>query len=358
MRNSSLRLSIIALALTAACGETLEPHVFGEKPESLPTFSSVGLYSSASTFNQAIPADPAIDANSAEYISLFANSGSLVVQVGQYSAPVYVVDGDTPRMDVFLECGDHWEMGVNTLTNVPVPDYAEPAADTDGGAAPSGCGEDADQDNHMVLLDLENRCEIGFWQARWDGDQLKASWGNGISIDGPGVFPKGLSTRGSGFPFLGGVIWPDEMVNGEIQHRLAFSYPHTASGGPVAPATDSDGITDGSDALPIGAILQLDPSLDLSSLGLTSYEMTIATALQEYGMILVDTGGGSGIGLYAIDPVSVKGGDPYGSSFPADDFVALSNIPLSSFRVLELPAQDSDWQNNLDLVESTCSSFR
>ncbi len=202
--------------------------------------------------------------------------------------------------------------------------------------APSGCGDEADQDNHMVILDLVNRCEIGLWQARREGGTWVASWGNSISLDSDGVFPGGLSTRGSGFPFLGGVIWPDEMIDGEITHKLAFSYPFTRSGGPVAPATDSDGITDDPDALPIGAILQLDPDLNLTTLGLTDHEMTIATAMQVYGIILVDTGGADGIGLYAIDSVSVQG-DLYEGSLPSGDFVPLPNIPLDSFRVLALP---------------------
>lgn len=350
------------LTLLAACdGGGTEPEdtgATGEKPEALPAFATVGLYSQAATFNTPIAADPTLDPSSASYMSLFRSSGELVIQVGQYSAPVYLADATTPRVDVHLPCGDWWEMGVNTLTSVPIPDYAEPAADTDGESAPTGCGEEADQDNNMVILDMENRCEIGFWQARREGGSWVASWGNGISLDSDGVFPGGLSTRASGFPFLGGVIWPDELVNGEIAHKLAFSYPHTRSGGPVAPATDSDGITDDPDALPIGAILQLDPDLDLSTLGLTDYEMTIATAMQVYGMILVDTGGSAGIGLYAIDPVSVRNGDPYGDALPDDDFVLLPDIPLDAFRVLELPPQDGSWENNLDLTESVCAQYQ
>lgn len=359
-RHSRSILAILLILLPACSGSGTEPQEDGgtaEKPDSLPAFASIDLYSNASTFNQPLPQDPPIDPDSEGYVSLFAGAGALVVQVGQYSAPVYIADASTPRVDVSLPCGDLWEMGVNTLIDVPIPVYAEPASDTDGSTAPSGCGEEADQDNHMVILDLVNRCEIGLWQARREGGAWVASWGNSISLDSDGVFPGGLSTRGSGFPFLGGVIWPDEMIDGEITHKLAFSYPFTRSGGPVAPATDSDGITDDPDALPIGAILQLDPDLDLTTLGLTDHEMTIATAMQVYGIILVDTGGADGIGLYAIDPVSVQG-DLYEGSLPSGDFVPLPNIPLDSFRVLALPPQDGDWQNDLDLPDEACSGFR
>lgn len=184
-----------------------------------------------------------------------------------------------------------------------------------------------------------------------------ASWGNSIRMDSSGVFPKRLSARGSGFVFLGGVIWPDELKSRRIEHALAFSYPFPKSGGPVPPATDSDGESKRDNAIPEGALLQLNPKLDLGNLNLSPYEKTIAKALQEYGMILVDGGGNQDVGLQAIDPISVTV-NPYHDILPDEDWVPLPNIPLKEFRLMKLPHQISNWQANLGLVPSGCGVFQ
>lgn len=207
----------------------------------------------------------------------------------------------------------------------------------------------------MVVLDLVNRCEIGFWQARKENGSWVASWANGNSMGGTGIFPFGLSGRGSGFSYLSGVIWPDELREGRIRHKLSFSYKFTKASGPVAPATDSDGVTEANYALPEGAVLQLDPNLDLDTLGLTAYEKTIARAMQEYGLILLDTGG-TGLGLYAVDPRSVAGGDMYTGILPDQPYLPLT-IPLEKMRVLKLPEQRTDWRVNLRLEQNACAQF-
>src|SRR3989338_2191484 len=117
----------------------------------------------------------------------------------------------------------------------------------------------------MVILDLENRCEYDFWQARKVNGVWEASWGSGISLDGSGIQANGMSSRGSGFSSLAGLIWPDELKNG-ISHALIFAYPYTKSGGPVYPAPDSDGEDTNAFALPEGARVRLDPNFDISKL--------------------------------------------------------------------------------------------
>lgn len=340
-----------------------DPPANTSKPTSLPDFSSISLYDSDSPLNTKIPANFTVDQNSDTYIQkLVEGSGdneSLIVQVGQYSATVFFADENTPRVDVQLPCGDSWEMGVSKLTDVPIPDFAEPSNDVDGEDAPIEegiCAEESSQDNHMIIIDTVNGCEYDFWQTRKESGNWVASWGNAIPLSDDGIYDHGLSTRGSGFAFLGGLIWPDELENGEITHALVFSYPFTRSGGPVSPATDSDGITDDNSGLPEGALLRLDPDLDLSGLGLNSSEITIATALQEYGMYLVDTGGDAGVALYAIDPASVDG-NPYDGLLAEGDYPTLDNIPLEHLEVISLGDQDSDFESNLDLIENSCTTF-
>lgn len=344
---------------TARSGGTVPVPTAAEKPNTLPAFAGLRLYRDTSPLNQAIAPDARIDPESAALIAGMADAGDLVVQVGQYSAPVFFADAATPRISVALACGTPWELGVTSLENVPMPPWAEAAEDIDGGDNPPiGCGEDSDQDNHLVILDLIQRCEYTFWQARRDQDGgWTASYAAALSMDGDGIFPNGMSSRGSGFSFLGGLIWPDELRNGRINHALVFSYPFVRSGGPVEPATDSDGVSDLPFAIPEGARLQLDPTLDLDSLNLTAYEKTIARALQEFGMFLVDQGGSSGIGLYAVDPRSTTG-NPYDGLWPSEDYVALPNIPFNAFRVLTMGDQNADYRVDLRLPENGCVSYR
>ncbi len=328
----------------------------GVKPDTLPSFAEIDLYSSSSPLNTPIGSNPSIDPDNNALVDKLVAGGDFLLSLKRYSSTVYIADASTPRHDVYLPCGSEWEMGFDLLVDVPIPDGAEPAFDGEpGDGQPFGCGEGSEQDNHMVVLDLEARCEYDFWQARKTTEGWYASWANSISLDSDGIYDHGLSTRGSGFAFLGGVIWPDELQSGHIDHALSFNSPYTKSGGPVSPATDSDGEINQTHAIPEGALFQLDPTLDLSSLNLTSYEMTIAEALQVYGMYLVDNGT-SGVGLYAVDPKSVNG-NPYAGVLPDEDWPFLSNIPLESFRVIEMGPQNGNYQDELDIVDSGCASF-
>ena len=168
-----------------------------------------------------------------------------------------------------------------------------------------------------------------------------------MPISYPGVYPRGMSARGSGFPLLAGVIWPDEFKNG-IRHALLFanSMPKGCPdslktdaeklsskgvpGCPVWPATDSDGENTDIFALPEGARLQLDPTINLDSFNLKPYEKIIAKAMQEYGMYLTDSGD-TGIALYAIDPKSYLS-DPYEGIFSSADYDAYGSVKLDGLK--------------------------
>lgn len=207
----------------------------------------------------------------------------------------------------------------------------------------------------MVILDLATRCEYDFLRVRVEDGNWVADWGNSISMNSRGIYEGGFSARGSGFTQLAGEIWPDELQNGRIGHALIFAIPGPAASGPVPPATETDGTSNAQWALPEGARIQLDPDLDLGSLGLTTYEHTIAVALQEYGMYLVDVNS-TGISLEAIDPRSVQG-NPYDGLLPDVDYPELPNIPAASFRVLKLGPVNLNYDEENELVVSGCGTF-
>jgi hypothetical protein len=151
--------------------------------------------------------------------------------------------------------------------------------------------------------------------------------------------PVGHSSRGSGIPAYAGLLRPWEIRQGRIEHALAFGYRETAAEKCVFPASKTDGKSTLPFAIPEGARLQLDPSLteaDFDQMGLDPTAKIIARALQEYGMILVDTSGS--FKIYVEDLIN----NPYAKEDWTDPDLnlfkdSIYKIPSTAFRVLELP---------------------
>jgi hypothetical protein len=264
-----------------------------------------------------VPADAPIDPKSAAYVTQLLTSKPLV-SVNGWTIPVYEADAATPKYPVTAK--ENYVDGGWTLPAVPIPDSAAP---------------DPQEDGHMVVVDHTSQCVYEMWQAKHTGDGWTASWVNATPADGTGVYRDGLAARAAGMSAASGLIWPQELAAGKIDHALIFAYPSTKNSGPVAPATANDGQTDdGTAALPEGAHLRLDPSIDLDSLDLPPEQLTIARALQQYGMILGDTAGG--FTLYAAAPQSFTS-FPYPASWSTDIWADISKIPFDHMQVLSLP---------------------
>ncbi len=325
------RLSTLVVGLVGGAA------VLGAIPVSSPTSTFERLYSDDSPFNQKIAVGAPIDSKSAHMIGSLVRAGrkqGFLIALKRWTIPIYYASADTPRYRVRMTA--KWAPA-SWFEGVPIPD----------GAAP-----DPAADGHMVIIDRDTGCEYDFWRAKKrKSGKWRASWGNSLRTDGDGIFPRGLSARGSGFALPARMIFPDELVDGRIDHALQFSYDYPKRGGPVEPATESDGHSRRSDAIPEGARLRLDPTLELDSLGLTRYERIIAEALQQYGMILADNGGG--VELQAVHPMSYDD-DVYAGVLPDRRYVYLNNIPLDRFEVLQLPPE-TDLENAI--VPSGCGTL-
>lgn len=311
-------------ASTAVCSP-VEP----SPPPDEPPF-----YSSSSPWNTPIASGAAIDPNSSAMVNTLVaagNSQGFLVTWRSWSVPIYYANSTTPKTSVSLTAS--WAPA-NTMAGVPIPSNAAPD--------PSG-------DGHMMIVDSSTGCEYDFWKARKNTDGTwAADWGNTTYTTNNGIYAYGLSARGSGFALGAGLILPNEMNAGQINHALVFSFPSTKSGGPVPSATESDGQTSSTGAIPEGARLQLDPSLDLSTLGLTPWQLTIARVLQTHGMILGDTGGG--VSLYAQNPQSTSMSYPW----PNDTYNYLPTSLLSRMRVLTIGSQFSP---TYKLVPTSCATM-
>ena len=296
--------------------------------------SAARWYSADSPFNQLIGADPAVDPSSAQMVETLVAGAryGFPVSAREWTTPVYHTTAATGKRTVSLTAS--WAPA-RSLAGVPIPANAEPD--------PSG-------DGHLTIMDAATGCEYDFWQARKTADgSWSASWANATQATGTGIYAGGLAATASGFANGLGKIRPEELTAGEIPHALFFAFPHTKTGGPVWPATSSDGRSTLAGAIPEGARLQLDPALDLDSLGLTAWQKTVARALQRYGMFLGDTGGTTA--LYAVNARSFAG-----TPYPWGDaaYPSMPTALLRHMRVLRLPAQQAQ-QNRL--VETACAEI-
>jgi hypothetical protein len=217
----------------------------------------------------------------------------------QYTFPVYEVTSRTPLRSVRF---DGWYSRVfargTRLVNmragasggtarVPIPAHARAAAGYDSQVivVNRDTGEEWDLSNvirgHDGSYDVTN---VGRYVTTWS------------AVPPVDDNRQPYFLRGAKIPYLAGLVRPCEIARGRIDHALAFAYPRTASNW-VYPATHSDGRTPVGAGLPMGARLRLDPSIGAETIkrrwGCTGPCLTIARALQRYGMYLVDSSGRS-----------------------------------------------------------------
>jgi hypothetical protein len=333
------------------------------------------LYSDASPWNVRIPRGWPVDPRSETMVESLRVSRAykgFPLSVREWTVPTYFADASTPRRDVGLRrAPPSWTEVYGTPRNFigPPPGWITdptPWAPRLGWASsasptrllnvpiPRGARPDSELDAHMTVIDRSTGCEYDFYAAHKGPDGWQALWANSTRTGGTGVYPYGLSSKASGFAGGAGLVWPEELRAGRIDHALFMSFPFTKAGGPVAPATSSDGRTARWPAsIPIGARIQLDPKLKLGKLGLKPYERTVARALQRYGMIVGDTGGA--MGLFAVHPKSY-GANPYEGVLPNGPYAYLNKIPVNRFRVLKLPPQRTNL--SLRLFDSGCGQLK
>lgn len=288
-------------------------------------------FTAVSPWNTPIPADAKPDPNSARLIETI--DGPLSSNGSAYTYPVYYADSTTPRTRVPAERG--WtvvrapdRVYTTNVLWVPIPELARPSAGTDA---------------QMIVIDVETGAEYDLWGVRRAGD---GSWrvrnASRYNVHWDGVPPR-YGSRGAGIPYLAGLVRPEEIAAGRIEHALAFGYDRPAADRFVHPATKTDGEDDHPYAIPQGARLQLDPSADehdFAEWGLDRTGRIIARALQRYGMYLVDYSDANKIYVEDLSANAYRQQEGVSWSDPETFLSAdtLAGIPIEMFRVLELPA--------------------
>ena len=281
-------------------------------------------YADTSPWNTPIVPNPVIDPNSATHIATIG--GNLSSDPTQYTYPVYETSSAVPLSTVTISGafsnvtgdGQTMENQSRGSVQVPIPPQASAAA-----------GSDA----QVVIVNPETGDEWGFWQFRSASGGFAATNGYHYNTRWSGVPPRTASgspfvSRGAGVTYLAGLIRPCEIERGRIDHALAFAYSYPRSDF-VYPATKSDGGSSDPNDVAEGTRLQLDPALtdaDLAALGCTGACLTIAHALQVYGMYVIDNSGRAKI------MAEFEGTANWGGTITSK---TVESLTLDRFRVLD-----------------------
>ncbi len=309
------------------------------------------FFSDDSFWNQPIPADAEVDPRSDFWISLLKQDSygnNFGPNVGGYTTPIYEVDADTPRHTVlereftdeewavvgfeggWFDRGEIFHHGPGFGQDVPIPDHARP---------------DPESDAHFALVDYATGIVWDMWGATYRDGQWRSYTGMKYKLKGDGVFDEhrfviktgesihhyGPGTA-AGIPVIAGVIRYDDVKRGRIEHKLSGAVRYAALQEFVYPAIWTDGIYAG--GIPQGAVIQLDPNLDLTEFDLNSYETAVAVAMQEYGIVIRDLALGNV--LYPEGLFNHPGKSWEGVLRGWDEPGGIKTIPLDHYRVLRV----------------------
>jgi hypothetical protein len=226
-----------------------------------------------------------------------------------YGIPFVVVAGSQPRIPMsFLYSGE----------SDPGPYPYPPDIPVQGGPSAGG-------DRHAIALDRDACLLYETYDTRWNGSGYEAASGALFDLRTGALRKDGwTSATASGLPILPGLARYDEVVEQkDVHHALTFTAARAARAW-VHPATHY-GNSDETDAPPMGTRVRLKTSFDLSRF--TGASRVILTALQRYGMFLVDE---AGDGFVAISGAS-------DSRWDDRDLDQLKTVPFSAFEVVQLP---------------------
>jgi len=166
-------------------------------------------------------------------------------------------------------------------TSFYIPSGLCASPDTDGLLAvvqPNGWVMEAYEGITTASGDLIAGNVAGYYDLQGDG----SGWQNG--------------RRASMVPAIAGLIRTGEVKQGNIPHALAATLsPTILTEQAVWPAYAFDTNSGYAGTLPMGSLMAIPPSVNLSTLGLTASGLIVATAAQNYGVYIVDRGGTGGI---------------------------------------------------------------
>jgi hypothetical protein len=271
-----------------------------------------------SFWNSPIARSPTLSPSSPALVQyLVAHATSPNVPLHQWAVSVAEAhSGDTRYRVACTTRG--WKCTLHVFGSIPIPVTAWP---------------DPSDDGHLTVYDPRVHHEWDMWRAvpAWS-----AAAGSSELTRGDGVIPDGVASGdAANLPLLGGLIRPEEILQGHIDHALVFGIPGVGPGPPVCPATHNTPTTSDPNGPREGQRFQLDPSVNVSALPIPVWAKTIARAIQVYGMYLRDNSGT--LTVYAENPIS-RGYDAWANvGLRGIASAPLAGIPWADLRALAAP---------------------
>jgi len=329
--------------------------------QSLP--SSWRPFTNTSPWNTPIPDNATVHSNSTEIMNLITSRVDHIRLAGSQLTPIWVVNSTnalavstntSPGTNLIWTYMNStnlfylWDGDTNGVSDDPIPLSSEMNSSSDG---------------YLCIIDPFKRLayEVSDYHG-WTNDTPECGafhiWN--LTENGVGQNPTNLTEsqnwqaqgiKGSGLCLIGGVLRPEELEGREIRHALTFSFGlnRDVENGQimmVPPACRSDGSYTNNppdEIYPIeGMRFQLDPSLgtsDFNEWGITNRrERVFARALQEYGMVLGDTGEDMAIAVQQLGTNATASRAEWERLLP-EFYNLITNIPTSAFRVIDDPNQ-------------------
>lgn len=237
------------------------------------------LWSETSPFNTPIPAD-------ATY-TLEPRIGTFRHGYEEWSMPVYRLESsaDIPLVTVTNRYSGR-------TAEWPIPTDAVPASASDG---------------HMAVINQEANIIYEFWATKWlDDGSIQAGGMMSFPLDGPGISdPPHYRVTAAGFAVTSGMILREDFIDpttgalsadDPIDHALTTSLPFAlvTQGGYVSPAVGGETQGEaGLEGVPMGALLAVDPALDVDALDVHPFTRELLRAARDYGLYVIDTNGAS-----------------------------------------------------------------
>jgi hypothetical protein len=270
-------------------------------------------YSAQSPFNHGVPPGARQVSQSAQIVARTVGfgaggpmfTGGIADTNADYDHPIYYSRASDPLYT--LDCTESWGTCEIEGMRVRIPDAARAA----GGA-----------DAHLAVIDQAGGWEYDLYDvsAKPDGGgNLRFAWGGRTAIAGPGADGLGSEATAAHFGLAAGVIRPEELEAGQIDHALFMAVKCT-NGSYVWPAPGAGSRTCSSmglsnaNAPALGQHFFLDLSnAEIDALTISPWQRTVLRAAARYGMFVGDTGAD-----YLGWTIFVESGSSY-TSFGLDD---------------------------------------
>jgi hypothetical protein len=189
----------------------------------------------------------------------------------EWSTPVYFASATDPIYT--YSCYEPWGTCENQSVKVPIPTGALPEGTSDG---------------HMAVL--YKGVEYDGWLVpipNGKGGPLSIGWGGNGPTSGTSATGYNMQADAAGFALTLGMVTPEEMLAGSINHAVAIGTP--AENGHVAPAVGDDGSNQVPGAPPIGAHVWLSTSdAAINASGASPWAIPVLHALHQYGAYIKD----------------------------------------------------------------------